>query len=126
VAVGERVALRTSVIKSREPEDFRTQKSTSEIPKSSLAARIRAVRLELADLEQQQRNALLYTIAAVVGPGVCFSANELFTHRTVCSALQTALDEIGIESPRQLGKKLKQLGLTRIGADEHGVIWMCD
>lgn len=89
----------------------------------STAARIRDLRLELAALEQRQRDELLATIAAVVGSGVCFSARELFELRGLSGELRQAFDDAGIRSPKQLGKKLRQLGLTRIGENGAGVLW---
>jgi len=87
---------------------------------------IAIIKMRLAEFQEQQRLDLVTTIARVVGPGVCFSARDLWQHRELHPDLYNALDEAGIQSPRQLGKKLRALGLTRIGTDEHGAVWMCD
>lgn len=90
-------------------------------------ARIVTLRRELAAAEQQEREALVNTIRSVVPPGVLFSSAELFEHATVSLALVAAFDAMNITSARQLGKKLRTLrgcGLTRVGVDERGVIWM--
>ena len=99
-----------------------------------MAARIRALETELAALRQQQRAELLNLIVISIGPGVVFSAKDLWRHRAVAPALQTAFDEAGIRNPRSLGKRLRQVGslepglnvgLERIGADHHdGALWM--
>ncbi len=112
---------------TRDTGEFRYQKST--------AARIVEVKRELAALEQRQRDELITTIAIVVGSGVCFSARELYRHGYVSAELQTAFDEAGITSARQLGKRLRQLsidksrfnntGLERVGADHDGALWVC-
>jgi hypothetical protein len=90
----------------------------------SLAARIAALETELVELRQQQRTELVVTIAAVIGPGVAFSARELWEHRVISPALASVLAELGLTSARQLGKKLRQLGLERVGVDEHGAVWL--
>ena len=91
----------------------------------SLAARIAQLETALLELRQQQRTELVVAIAAVIGSGVVFSARELWEHRVVSPALACAFDELGIHSPRQLGKKLRALGLERIGADHDGALWTC-
>jgi hypothetical protein len=88
-----------------------------------LADRITALRLELARLEDEQRDELIGCIVAVVGAGVAFSAAELFAHRVVSPELYSQLYTADIRSVRQLGKKLRALGLTRVGEDRDGVLW---
>jgi hypothetical protein len=97
----------------------------ADTPRSTLAERIHELRRELLLLEQEQRAALRARIAATIPPGVAFSARELFDHRVINPAWSHALTEAGITSARQLGKRLRQLGLTRVGVDEHGAIWLC-
>jgi hypothetical protein len=91
----------------------------------STAARLRALRLEVAELEQRTREDLRRTIVTIVGPGVAFSARALFDHRVVSPELAEAFADAGLHNARQLGKKLRQLGLLRVGVDEHGAIWVC-
>jgi hypothetical protein len=57
---------------------------------------------------------------------VAFSARELWAHRLVSPALAAALEDAGIRTARQLGKRLRRLGLARLGADHDGAIWMCE
>lgn len=93
-----------------------------------LAARIAALQIELAALRQQQRAELIATIATVIGPGVVFSARELWQHRHASVELAAAFRDAQIHSPRQLGKRLRQLcgsGLARVGADHDGAVWTC-
>lgn len=91
----------------------------------STADRIRALRLELAALEQQQRADLVRTIATVIDPGVVFSAAELFEHRVVSPALAAAFEDVDIRSPRQLGKRLRQVpGLARVGMEHNRALWV--
>jgi hypothetical protein len=94
-------------------------------PRPVLAVRIAQLETELLALRQQQRETLKDQIALDVGPGVAFNARELWDHRLVSSALAAALRELNIRNARQLGKKLRQLGLTRVGVDEHGAVWTC-
>lgn len=91
----------------------------------SLAGRIAALEHELEALRRLE--ALAGTIATIIGPGVLFSARELFEYRLVSPELEAALEAAGIHNARQLGKRLRQAcgaGLARVGADEHGAIWM--
>jgi hypothetical protein len=93
-----------------------------------LVARIAQLERELEQARQEQRAELVTMIRSQVGPGVAFSAWELFQHRRVNLALAAAFHDAGIHSPRQLGKRLRQLcgsGLERVGDDEHGAIWTC-
>jgi hypothetical protein len=92
----------------------------------SLTAQIAWHRTELARLERQQRQAQHDTIAAIVGPGVCFNARELFQHAAVSPELAALFVESNIRNPRQLGKRLKALGFTRVGGDMCGAIWLCE
>jgi hypothetical protein len=95
-------------------------------PTQPLAVRIAALRAELAALEQAQRQALIGAIAGLVGPGVVFNSRELWAHRAVSPALATALADAGIGNAQQLGKRLKNLGLTRIGDDRYGALWLVE
>jgi hypothetical protein len=93
----------------------------------TLADRIAALETELNALRQQQLDALIAVIASSVGPGVAFSARELWAHRQVTPALTAAFKELGIRSPWQLGKRLRRLcgrGLACIGHDKCGAIWI--
>ncbi len=95
---------------------------------SAIAARIVELEAELAALRRQQRRALVAVILIVVGPGVVFSARELWQHRAVSRELAAALDAAGIRSPRSLGRRLGQLcgsGLDRVGVDHDGALWTC-
>jgi hypothetical protein len=101
----------------------------------SLAGRIRAVEAELLELRQQQRHELLATIAATVEAGCVFSARELWSHAAISPALNSGLIDAGIRSPRQLGKRLRQMAgafigsdkgtptLERVGVDRDGAVW---
>lgn len=94
---------------------------------ADLNDRIVRLEAELAALRQQRRAALVRAIAASIGPGIAFSARELFLHRVVNPDLAAALRDAGIKDARQLGKRLQQLrgsGLDRIGADHDGAIWI--
>jgi hypothetical protein len=93
-------------------------------PPSRFAARIRVLERELAALHQQQRDELLAILTLVVGSGHCFSAKELWQHRRVSPLLAVAFRDLRISNAQQLGKKLKQLGLTRVGEDNAGVVWV--
>jgi len=92
-------------------------------PPSRFAARIRVLERELAALHQQQHEELRAIIAIVVGRGHCFSAKELWAHRRVDPLLRWALTDLGLGSAKQLGKRLKSIGLTWIGEDADGVVW---
>ena len=95
---------------------------------SSIAARIAHLETELHALRTQQRAEFIATIAIVVGPGVVFTARELFQHRVVSPALAAAFIDAGIYNARVLGKRLRGFcghGLERVGADHDGAIWMC-
>jgi len=110
----------------RHPENLprATIRKRNSVLRYPLNERIAALEAELEQLRQQQR--LIGTIAAIVGPGVAFSAGELWHHQAIDPDLRTAFDAAGIRSPRQLGKRLRQLcgaGLTRIGEDRAGVLW---
>ena len=93
----------------------------------SLAERIRTLRLELAALEEQQRQELFSVLTTVIPAGTVFSARDLFDHRVISPALALVLDDAGITSARKLGKRLQQItekepsgiSLVRIGL-EHG------
>lgn len=72
--------------------------------------------------------ALSATIAAVIGPGVVFSAGELWEAQAVSLELAAALEAAGIHSARSLGKRLRQLcgsGIERHGQDHAGAWWTC-
>ena len=91
-------------------------------------SRIVELETELAALRHQQRQALAAAIRIVVGPGVVFSARELWAHRLASPALAAAFRDAGIHSPRSLGKRLRQLcgfGLDRVGVDHDGALWTC-
>jgi len=90
----------------------------------SVEAKIAYHRGALERLRQQQHDDLRAIIALVVGSGHCFSAQELWAHRQVSSDLKSLLFNLGIRNAQQLGKRLKQLGLTRVGEDNAGVVWM--
>jgi hypothetical protein len=90
----------------------------------SIRDRIRAHERALAGLRQLET--LAGTIALIIGPGVAFSARELFDARLLSPELAAALEDAGISSPRQLGIRLRRCcgsGLERLGVDEHGAIW---
>jgi hypothetical protein len=98
---------------------------------STRADRIRALRRELATLEQQQRDAddraLLVAIARAVR-GHVFSIAELVAHATIDPPLREAL---GGMRPKQLGVRLHRLAqasingvrLRRVDRDTSGCIW---
>lgn len=98
-----------------------------------LAKRIAAVREELAVLEmfarvlvvleERRRTQLRDAITAFVGPGVAFTAGELWAHRLVSPSLATALADADITSARQLGKYLKKIGLPRVSDEKNGALW---
>lgn len=90
----------------------------------TVADRIRWHEAEILELRRAQREALRAAIALVVGDGHAFSAKELFEHRIVSPTLATAFRDLGIRNAQQLGKKLKQIGLQRIGEDAAGVVWV--
>jgi hypothetical protein len=106
----------------------------TQAPPVPLAARIRALRLELAALEAQQRHELLFTVVLTVGSGVVFSARELWDRQVLSRALRDAFTESGIRSARQLGKRLQQLAgtphtsgagcLTRVGVEHNRALWV--
>jgi hypothetical protein len=92
-----------------------------------LAVRIGRLERELATL--RSREALATTIATVIGPGIAFSAAELFEHRRVAPELAAAFEVGGIRDARTLGMVLRQLcgnGLTRVTVDKHGAVWMIE
>lgn len=88
-----------------------------------IARRIKQLEAELAMLRGRQRDELVVAIVTVVGPGVVFSARELWDHRRASPALAAAFADAGIRSVKQLGKRLRALGLTRVGADNTGALW---
>ena len=93
-----------------------------------LARAIARLEAELAALRQQQRQALVAEIVVAVGPGVVFSARELWEHRRASPDLAAAFADAAIRSPKSLRKKLRQLcgsGLDRVGVDHDGALWMC-
>src|SRR5262245_26538639 len=78
-------------------------------PRSApLAARIAYHEAALRALRRQQRDALVVIIATIIGPGVAFSARELFAHRAVSRELGAAFEAAGITNARKLGKRLRQ------------------
>jgi hypothetical protein len=89
-----------------------------------VAARIAWHLAEARRLEQQQRQELVTLIATTIGDQVVFSAKELFEHRVVSPALAAALEDAGITSVRKLGKKLRQLGLLRVGVEHNRALWV--
>jgi hypothetical protein len=67
-------------------------------------------------------------IVIAVGPGVVFSAKDLWDHRLLSTELDQAFTAAGIDSTRVLGKRLRALcdcGLERVGADHSGALWTC-
>ena len=81
----------------------------SPLPTVPTVAKVRALRLELAAAEQQQRDELLTTIATTVGVGVTFRTIDLWRHRSISPALRQAIADLEIGSRKQLGKWLRQL-----------------
>jgi hypothetical protein len=97
------------------------------VQQPSIADRIAHLERELRALRAEQRAEFVATIAIVVGPGVVFTAHELFQHRIVSAELAAAFDAADIHNARVLGKRLRALcghGLDRVGADHDGAIWM--
>jgi hypothetical protein len=97
----------------------------------SLADQIAGLGLELAALKAQQAEAFLMTIAAVIPPGLVFSARELWRHQTVSADLREAFQAAGLTNVRRLGRRLEQLQrlsgavqIERLGIDCDGVRWM--
>jgi hypothetical protein len=96
-----------------------------------LTARIAALETELRQLKQQQRLALIVTIASRIAPGVVFSARELWRHQVVDRRVSETLGVLGIRNARQLGRRLQQLehdhvdgaALLRVGRDHTGILW---
>ena len=70
-------------------------------------------------------------VSTLIGPGVLFSAAELWCHQRVSPELRLALADAGITSTRHLGKRLQQLQghalrglmLHRVGVDKAGASW---
>jgi hypothetical protein len=93
----------------------------------SLRERIARLERELAELRAEQRAEFLATIRATVPAGVLFSAGELFAQREIEAGLAEALAAAGVRLARQLAKRLRsferELGLERVGRDEHGIVW---
>lgn len=85
---------------------------------------IAALEARLGVLRARQRGELVAVISVLIGPGIAFSARELFDHRLVSPELGAALEAAGLTSVRQLGKKLRQLGLSRIGVEHNAALWM--
>lgn len=83
------------------------------------------VQAELATLEEE-RQALRVAIATVIGPRVMFSSRELWAHRAVSPALAAAFDALHLRSARQLGKRLRHLGLTHVGDEGGAALWLCE
>lgn len=116
-------------------EGFENQ---ARVPDSSVAEQLAYHRGQVAALEQQQRDDLTRAIVAQVGAGVVFSSADLWAYRLVNPALRQALEDLGIRSARQLGKRLRQLSrvsdncschvsmttLERIGVDHNAALWM--
>lgn len=94
------------------------------VSQPSRREQIAALERQLADLRDQQRADLVLAIVLIIGAGVAFSAAEVWAHQAVHVELAEALEDAGIRSPRQLGKKLRSLGLERVGADHDGAIWI--
>lgn len=90
-------------------------------PPSPLADRIRALRLELAALEQQQRTELLHQITTAFPPGEVFSAGQLWQQ----PELRAACVDAGLATSHQLGIWLRS-GCTRLYRDDVGVMWTVD
>jgi hypothetical protein len=88
-----------------------------------LSTRIQELEAQLALLRALE--ALGRTIALVIGDQVVFTSIELWRHAAVHPELRQALAAAGIQSPKQLGKRLKQLGLVRVSQDGSGVLWSC-
>lgn len=87
---------------------------------NATAARIAALRAELLDLEQQQRDELLQRIVTAFPLGECFNAAQIWGQ----PELRAACKDAGIATVKQLGKWLRQCGtLDHIKRDGHGVIW---
>jgi hypothetical protein len=89
----------------------------------SIAVRIQQLEAELAALRRQQIEALVTVIVTTIGPGVFFTARELFDHQRVSKELSEAFKAVGIRSVRQLGKQLRRLGLEPVGLEHHAVLW---
>lgn len=92
----------------------------------SLAARIAALRLELAALEAAQRDELIRMIRAIYPTRQVFSVIDLW----LLDELRVAFLDAEIPSPQALGIRLRQWrghGITREhGLDEHGARWSCE
>lgn len=86
----------------------------------SLGERIRALRREADELEQQQHAELMRLIATAF-PGEVFSAGQVWQQ----PALQAACLDADIANPQQLGKWLRGERVERVGADHDGALWMC-
>ena len=80
------------------------------------AQRIAALEADLAELRQLQRLELVAAISVLIGPGIVFSAVELWERQVLSPDLNSALFNAGIRSPRQLGKRLRQLCYLDSGA----------
>jgi hypothetical protein len=90
------------------------------------AERIAALESELRVVRQQQRTALVTAIAAIIGPGVTFSARSLWQHRRLSPDLALALEDAGLRTTKQLGKALRALcghGLELVKRENHGRRW---
>jgi len=85
-----------------------------------VAARIHALRRELASLEQQQRNDLVLAISERIGPGEVFSARGLWE-----SDLRSCFEDAGIHSAHALGLWLQRCGgvVQRLRRDDLGIVW---
>ena len=87
-------------------------------PPVSVAARIRALRTELAALERQQRDDLMRLIASAYPSGDAFSASQVW-HQ---ADLRAACEDAGIGSAQQLGVWLRSW-CERVGRDGDGIVW---
>ena len=85
-----------------------------------LMARIAELEVQLARLRALEQ--LGATLALVIGPGIVFSAADVWEHQVLSPALTSALATAGIRNPKQLGKQLRQLTacLVRVGEDRAG------
>ena len=92
----------------------------------TIAARIAQLESELRALRAEQRAEFINTIAIVVGLNVAFSSNELWEHQQVSADLRSCFDAAGIHSRKQLGKRLRAYGLTRLKENADGVLWVVD
>lgn len=93
----------------------------------TLGARIAALEREIVELRARQLEQLVITIAMIAGPGVAFSAADVWQLQGRHPELRILFDDLAVHSPKQLGKALwrcRGCGLTRIGRNGDGVLWL--